>query len=106
MKKFMLMTALCSTMLLGGCATMGDISTPAGRDALIKQVQAITAQACGFIPIAATITAIVAAGQFVVAFDIANAICAAVAAQPRTSARSTRVPTVSGVPVRGSFVRR
>ncbi len=105
MKKFMLMTALCSTMLLGGCATMGDLSTPAGRDALIKQVQAITAQACGFIPIAATITAIVAAGQFVVAFDIANAICAAVA-QPRTSARQARVPTVSGVPVRGSFVRR
>ncbi len=104
MKKLMLAAMLSGTMLLGGCATL---STPGGRDDFIKQVQAITAQACGFIPIASTIVGIVAAGQFVVAFDVANAICAAIVAQPRTAgARQARTPTVNGVPVRGSFVRR
>ncbi len=102
--KFLAILTLSGFMLLGGCASLG---TPEGRDAFIKQVQAIAAQACGFVPLAQTITAILTAGQFTEAFTIANAICSAVTAPPPPGAtRQARVPMVSGVPVRGHFVTK
>lgn len=108
MRKTIMAAMLSGAMLLGGCATVGQ---PVEIDKIIVQVQSITRQVCGFIPIAQTITAIVTAGQFTEAFSIANAICAAVTAPPREAmpgARSAprRAPFVSGVPVKGRFVGR
>lgn len=106
MRKFLLASALASSMWLGGCATMGG---PGGLGDFIKQVQQITVQACGFLPLASTVAGIISAGQFTEGFAIANAICAAVtAAPPPQLARGVkrRLPVVSGVVVRGRFVVR
>jgi hypothetical protein len=101
MKSFLTALVLAAALVVSSCASLRE---PGGLDALIKQVQSITQQACAFIPTAQTVANILAAGQLNGAFVIANAICAAVVAPPDATRR--RAPMVSGVPVNGSFVRR
>jgi len=108
MRKLIITSVLGRAMLLSGCATLQQ---PGGLEALVKQVQAQAAQLCSFIPLASTVTAIFTAGQFVGAFEIANAIVTAVTAPlpptvPGTKAAPRRAPTVSGVQIKGTFVGR
>jgi hypothetical protein len=102
---------LAPSILLGGCGTTGGPGSFDSIGAFIQAAQQAAVQACGFLPTAATITAIVTAGQFTTYFEIAAQICAVVtapspAADPQTRTAARRVaPKVSGVTVRGRFVR-
>jgi hypothetical protein len=93
---------LLVVMSLTGCATPG---TPGSID--VSQVQAIATQVCGFVPTAETVISIFASGNpiYQTASAIANAICGAVTAPKSARRRGAAVPTVSGVPVHGTFVR-
>jgi uncharacterized lipoprotein YajG len=96
-----IIAALLTALMLAGCATL---PTTGGN---VAQVQALARQACGFVPLARTVTELftVAGGT---AFAIAAKICAAVENNPMTEgARGGRtVPRVNGVPLEGRFVRR
>jgi hypothetical protein len=96
---------LVAVLLLGGCATMPGSGGGGGSIAAqIAQAQAIAQQVCKFLPTVATVAGLFNAGLGS-AFEVANAICAAVVPQPgaRTARRGT--PVVRGVPIRGQFVR-
>lgn len=84
MKKFLMTLLLASS--LGACATGPDgqpiLPSPAVIDSTVSQVQAITRQACGFVPIAGTITSFFTTAGATV-FDVANAICSALASAPK-----------------------
>lgn len=103
MKQFVV--GVVASLFLAGCASMGG---PGGTGGTVKdiaaQVRAITAQACGFLPLTQVVIDIIAAGQFTAPVAVANAICQAVTSVP-TPSRGLRAerPTVSGVVVRGSF---
>lgn len=99
MRKYLIALVLAGTVTMGGCATT---STGGGNGTeLVRQVQAIATTICGFVPTASTITAIFTAGQFTVAFSIAQAICDAMLPAVKSGKRRAGKPTVSGVVVRG-----
>lgn len=106
MKKLLATSALCGSLLLGGCATTGGQLPPAAD--IIAQVRAITQQACQFIPLGQVVLDIVAKGEFVAPVAIANAICDALSRPITAAQRGTKAgrPTVSGVVIRGSYSKK
>lgn len=101
MRKYLIVLALAGTLTMGGCATT---STGTSGD-FIRQVQAIATTICQFVPTAATVTAIWTAGQFTLPFAIAQAICDAVLPVVLAGKRRAGKPVVSGVTVRGYWVK-
>lgn len=75
----------------------------------VDAVQNATVQACGFLPTAATVGNILAAGDpnMLAATAVATAICAAVT-KPTAPVMGLiePVPTVNGVPIEGTFVKK
>jgi hypothetical protein len=110
------MVSLC--LLFGGCSTGpdGKILPPPTEVVgnVVTQVQGVTRELCGFVPIAGTITSFfTSAGASV--FDVANAICSALrspanalaSAAPRKSQLVTlhiRTPNGGVATVKGTFV--
>lgn len=103
MRKTLIMLAAVGALSFGGCATMGGGSSNGSN--LVRQVQAIATTICGFVPTASTITAIFTAGQFTVAFTIAQAICDAMMPSIQSGKKRAGKPTVSGVVVRGYWAK-
>jgi hypothetical protein len=111
MKKIAMIT-LAATLSLGSCATTGGI-TPSSVQSVISAIQSAAVQACGFLPTASTVSAIVASlvpgGSPVEASvtNVAQQICAAVLplkAKLGKRLGGTAPPTVNGVVVHGRFV--
>lgn len=102
MRKLLCVSAL--VFALNGCASTGTGTGPTPAD-VIAEARNIAVAACGFLPAVSTVAGILAAGNpaLTTASAVASAICAAVTAP--AAARGTRIPTVNGVPVQGSFVK-
>jgi len=84
-----------------------------GRDALIAKVQAATKQACGFVPLAATVAAILdkvgnTGGAATMVAAAASGICQAVTARaPQALYGKARAkPNFRGVPIEGEFISK
>jgi hypothetical protein len=100
--------AILFALLLGGCAT-----TAATINAIVAQVQTITASACAFVPTVTTVVDVYNAAIGATVQTIANEICAVVAAIPpistsasaRLRAVAPAMVQVNGVmvPVHGTF---
>lgn len=107
MRTVFVLPIVCA-LALAGCATTGSTpGAPAGSvTSIVTQVQRVTRQVCGFVPVAKTIVGIFSAGGGS-ALGIAQEICNAVTNNPMTEGpRGGRtVPKVRGVAVRGQFVR-
>ena len=75
---------------------------------VVDEVIETTVDACGFLPTAATVANIIAAGNpsMMTATAIAGAICAAVTPKPPIMGLMEAVPMVNGVPIEGHFVRK
>jgi hypothetical protein len=101
MKKLLLL----STLLLSGCATPGVPGNPGTIAEYVKLVQTYAVQGCSFLPTAQTVMNIYAQGQYTLAFTMARAICDAVVAPTVVVTRAQGVPIVSGVVVRGQFIK-
>lgn len=107
MKRLLLAAALASS--LGGCITTQEAANQINE--ALGQAQQVAVASCGFLPTFQTIQNIVVAAAYPagtpiaqIANQVGNAICAAVTAK---SARlGSTGPTVRGVPVRGSWVRK
>ena len=84
---------------MAACAT-----TPGGTGISVASVQSAAVLACSFQPTADTVAGILAVGNPAIATAeaVAAAICAAVTG--KAAKRGAAVPTVAGVPVKGSFV--
>ena len=111
MKKIAMLT-LAATLSLGNCATTGGI-TPSSIQSVIASVQSAAVQACGFLPTASTVSAILASfvpgGSAVEASvaSVAQQICTAVLPlKARLGKRlgGTSPPTVNGIVIHGRFV--
>lgn len=102
MRKMLVIAALA--MSLGGCATTGGAG---GTQAIITQIQQVATQACGFLPTANTVAAILAAAAGVPgAATGVEAIAAAICSQMTKPAAAKRgAPMVYGVPITGTFVK-
>lgn len=103
MRKFLLGIMLVGGLALGGCSTTGGL---AGLSA--ASVQQLAVSICGYLPTAATVAAILAAGNPAINTieAAASAICAAVAPVATASGKlRATTPTVAGVVVHGRFVR-
>ncbi len=106
MRQALAALAIGGTLLLNGCATPGG-APPTTAD-IIKQVQQASVVACGFLPLAATVAAIISSGTLSGPFAIASAICAAVTSTGSLDGglrRSATPPRVAGVVIQGRFVR-
>lgn len=107
------LVALASAIAIsgGGCALLST-AQQAQVTATVAGVQQSAVQACGFLPTAASVAAIIASlvpgGSVVVATadSIAAQICAVVSPAKASGRLGASVPTVNGVPVHGTFVRR
>ena len=103
MRKLFFVIPIAAMFSLGGCATIGGLSAPT-----VAQVQAAAVAACSFLPTAATVANIIAAGNPLVstAGAIAQAICSALASSNvRSSARLRATqPMVGNVVIHGRFV--
>jgi hypothetical protein len=87
-------------LLLLGCGT-GSL------DSQVKDVQAAAVKACGFLPTASSVAAILSAGNPAVTgvTAVATAICAAVTkVAPQARGLEQECPRVNGVCVEGEFV--
>jgi len=93
-----------AALLLASCTSSVDVGT------IISQAQAAAVAACGFLPAAETITAMVTAGNVQAANGltegktIADLICAAETAKKAVPGAPKSV-SVDGVPVTGWFVK-
>jgi hypothetical protein len=100
-KKYLVLAALAAS--LGGCATTGN------QVSFIQQIESAAVAACGFLPTAATITALLTTNPaFATAEEVASIICKAVT--PATSGKlGAAVPTVirggKTIEIHGTFVR-
>lgn len=107
MRKILISTL--AALSVSGCATTGGLSTdPTGQVATaIADVQAITTQICGFVPLAVTVADILAAGNPALgtAGSIAQAICNAVTPAKLGARKGAAIPTVADVQIHGRFVR-
>jgi len=107
-RKALLGIAVACAAMLGGCAGIGGTTTPV----TVQSVEDATVLACGFLPLAASVTALlptpaaIAAGT---AEAIAALICKAVApVNPTTGVRHRGVaaaPSIDGVVIHGTFIR-
>jgi outer membrane murein-binding lipoprotein Lpp len=112
MKKILLATALCGTLVLGACASVQTAlnNLPAQITTVTSETQAIATAVCAFEPTAATISGVVAAlfpagGPInTVATGVAQAICNAVTAKSGKYGGSA--PMVAGVLIEGHFVTK
>lgn len=95
MRKFLFAAPLA--LVISGCST-----TPANVQSVIAQVQQAAIVACGFLPTAATVAAILSGGASTAVTDIAQLICTAVTTK---GVRRGTAPTVNGVVIHGRFVR-
>jgi len=97
------MKVLKSWLLLGALALTACQNAPAGGT--VAQAQNFAIAACGYLPTAETILAILAkkSSQLDNAEAIAAAICAAV--RPKIATFVARAPAVLGVPIKGKFVK-
>lgn len=105
MRKLAIAAALASALSFGGCATVpGGVG---GGTDTISQVQQIAATVCFFVPTAATIAGILAAGNPALqsASAIATAICNAITAPKMSSRRGAAAPRVGRVAVYGTYLR-
>jgi hypothetical protein len=101
MRKFAIVV---SALALSGCGTVPGSST--GSDVIAEAIKL-----CSYQPTAATVVNVIAAatnnpaivGGVVTANSIASAICAAIEA--KSAMRLSGPAMVSGVPIRGRFVR-
>lgn len=101
---FVVIALAASALALSGCANPDG--TKPSVEQVIAQVQNITANACKFLPTAATIAEIISAGTFTGAASIAAAICAAIKPQPTTTpGTQLAVPRVGRVIVRGQYLK-
>jgi len=118
MKNILLAIILGFSVALGGCASTGGgvpSTTQADIEALIGQVQFYTKAACGFVPTAATIAAIVSGGNpgVIAATSIAQAICTAIVPPLMKGAfvaksvkgMSVTPGSVNGIRIEGTRVR-
>ncbi len=92
-------------LTLCGCATSGGVTTIGGLD--VKTIQSTAVAVCGFLPTAATVGNIIAAGNPILttAEAIAEAICAAVSPAKAATRHGGALPTVSGVVIKGKSLR-
>lgn len=112
--------AVLLCVAVAGCAQLGAVVTPGTPsastkyDALIAEIQKNTQFACSFLPTVGTVAALLktfsgaAAPTIDIAWDIANAVCKAVA-QPGAAigvkVAAKAAPKVNGVPIRGQYVK-
>lgn len=94
------LAAIAFVLFLAGCGG------GTGAD-LIKTVQDATVKACGFLPVASTVAAIIdtlagTGGAATMAAAAAKGICTAV--KPSTHALVQTEPTFNGVKIEGEFV--
>lgn len=79
-RSFLLSVCVAASFCLGGCATGPDGKLVAPPTEVVgnvvTQVQGVTRELCGFVPIAGTITSFFTSAGATV-FDVANAICSA-----------------------------
>lgn len=105
MKRLVCVVALAGSVFLAGCETTGK-PFPERVTEVVAQVQAITRQVCDFIPVAEVVAQIIRVGDYTAPVAIANAICTAVHNLPKATRGTKRpVPVVSGVVVKGQYVR-
>ena len=109
MRKLMLGTAMAAVLAAGGCATISNDGITAA------EVQSAAQTACGFLPTASSIAALLTANAAVVTAEgVASIICAAVTAAPpaakaklggSTAAAVTKTIFVNGprVTITGTF---
>ena len=114
MRKVLLVST--AALALSGCAQLQTLFGPiinATPTQLVQDVENAAVATCSFLPTAETVAGIIAVGNpaLATASSIANAICAdvvpktpVVQAIRKTINPNAPVPTVSGVPVRGTFV--
>jgi hypothetical protein len=96
MRKFLIAVPVVAS-LMGSCT-----STPTDVASVVAQVQQAAIVACGFLPTAATVAAILSGGASTAVTDIAQLICTAVTTK---GVRRGAAPTVNGVVIHGRFVR-
>jgi len=99
---------------LTACATTGGGIDPAKVDQLVRDVQAYTAQACGFLPLASSVTEVIGAlagapGVGVAVSTVGNAICAGFVPRQLSPVGGTYVRNVATpkgiIKVKGTRVR-
>jgi len=102
MQKFLRVLPLVGTLLVGGCGVTNPFT---GVPITAADVQAAAVSACGFLPTAATVANIIAAGNptLTTATTVAQAICSAVTAHGGRLGGAA--PNVNGVAVHGRFVK-
>ncbi len=105
-----------TVLSLGGCSTLQALGV---SQATVDQIQQAAVSICGFLPTVETIAGIVSGGMSAVPGTVANAICAAVAANQapagmsvgrlgapaRTGAAAPANAVVGSTKVQGIFVR-
>lgn len=103
MRAFLTSITLALALALGGCVTTG--LGPGSITNFVQQAQQVATLTCGFLPTVETVAGLIAAGNpaITTATEIADAICSV--ATRKMVTRSGRAPTVSGVAVKGRFVR-
>jgi hypothetical protein len=91
-------------LALSGCATSGQWPSTEALSERAKQIQALTVQACRYLPTIGTIANLLSGGVTAPAAMIAADICAAVTTAPLADGPRGRIK-VRGVTIRGRFVR-
>lgn len=114
MRRLLIVPALLAGLVLAGCGTLGGGDISGQISGTVAQVQSVTQQICGFVPTISTVGKIVSTftgggGVVDVVSQVANGICSAVAATPKSLSRGryrlARAPVYRGVRIQGSFAR-
>lgn len=108
-RKLSIAAALVGSITLGGCTTtqFQDFQTITAE--FIRQARAVAIEICGFAPDPSFIEAVFGRGQYTTYYAIGKAACdhisASIVVTPQGRRSLGRVAYVSGIPVRGRFVR-
>jgi hypothetical protein len=95
---------ILAAALAAGLTACGTITGGGSVDPRVLQVQEYAKTACGFLPTAATIDALLNAGSFSGYIALGQAICDAV--MRANQMRSGKTPVLNGVILEGTFVGR